>query len=137
MIGDDERRPPVDPFFVGLALASALLHSGWNTFVKLAGDRLVAIANILLGFAVTGAAMIPLWGIPDRRSWGCLALITFFYYGYLWLLHRAYRIGDVSHAYPLFQGAAPLLSPSAVPCSAANGPHLSPPSAFSSPASES
>jgi drug/metabolite transporter (DMT)-like permease len=98
----------MDPFFVGLALASALLHAGWNTFVKVAGDRLMAFATISLGFAVTGAMMIPLCGIPDRRSWGYLALTTLFYYGYLWLLHRAYRIGDVSHAYPLFQGAAPL-----------------------------
>jgi drug/metabolite transporter (DMT)-like permease len=98
----------MDPLFAGLALASALLHAGWNTFVKAAGDRLVAFATISLGFAASGAVMIPLWGIPDRRSWGYLALTTFFYYGYLWLLHRAYRIGDVSHAYPLFQGAAPL-----------------------------
>jgi drug/metabolite transporter (DMT)-like permease len=98
----------MDPFFVGLALASALLHAGWNTFVKVAGDRLVPFATISLGFAVTGAMMIPLCGIPDRRSWGYLSLTTLFYYGYLWLLHRSYRIGDVSHAYPLFQGAAPL-----------------------------
>ncbi len=98
----------MDPFFAALALASALLHAGWNTFVKVAGDRLVAIASLSLGFATVGAVMIPFCGIPDRRSWGYLALTTIFYYGYLWLLHRAYRIGDVSHAYPLFQGAAPL-----------------------------
>jgi hypothetical protein len=36
----------MDPYFAGLALASALLHAGWNTFVKVAGDRLVAIATI-------------------------------------------------------------------------------------------
>lgn len=33
--------------------------------------------------------MIPFCGIPDRRSWGFLALTTIFYYGYLWLLHSA------------------------------------------------
>lgn len=98
----------MDPYFAGLALASALLHAGWNTFVKVAGDRLIAIATIALGFAVVGAVMIAFFGIPDRRSWGFLALTTVFYYGYLWLLHRAYQIGDVSHTYPLFQGAAPL-----------------------------
>jgi uncharacterized membrane protein len=98
----------MDLYFAGLALASALLHAGWNTFVKVAGDRLVAIATISLGFAATGALMIPFCGIPGRQSWGFLALTTVFYYGYLWLLHRAYQIGDVSHAYPLFQGAAPL-----------------------------
>lgn len=98
----------MDPYFAGLALASALLHAGWNTFVKVAGDRLVAIGTISLSFAVTGAMLISLYGIPDRRSWGFLALTTVFYYSYLWLLHRAYQIGDVSHAYPLFQGAAPL-----------------------------
>jgi len=43
----------MDPYFAGLALASVLLHAGRNTFVKVAGDRLVAIATISLGFAVT------------------------------------------------------------------------------------
>src|SRR5262249_8225778 len=94
------------PLFLGLTLVSALLHAGWNTFVKISGDRLVTIATISLGFAITGAATIPLYGVPDRRSWGYLVLTTLLYYGYLWLLHRAYRIGDISHTYPLSQGAA-------------------------------
>jgi drug/metabolite transporter (DMT)-like permease len=98
----------MDPFFAAVALASALLHAGWNTFVKGAGDRLVAISSISLRFAVTGAVMIPFCGIPASASWGYLALSTAFYYAYLWLLHHTYRIGDVSHVYPLFQGAAPL-----------------------------
>jgi drug/metabolite transporter (DMT)-like permease len=102
------RRDGMDPFFVGLALASAFLHAGWNTFVKVAGDRLVAVATISLGFTVAGAMMIPFWGMPDRHAWSYLVLTTFFYYGYLWLLQRAYQIGDVSQTYPLFQGAAPL-----------------------------
>jgi drug/metabolite transporter (DMT)-like permease len=98
----------MDLLFVGLALGSALLHASWNTFVKSAGDRLVAISTIALGFTVTGAVMIPIYGVPDRMSWPYLILTTVFYYAYLWLLHRAYRVGDISHAYPLFQGAAPL-----------------------------
>ncbi|MGO8916005.1 MAG: EamA family transporter [Stellaceae bacterium] len=98
----------MDPFFVGLALASAALHAGWNTFVKAAGDRLVVLSTVSLGFALAGAAMIPFYGVPDRASWGYIALTTVLYYGYVWLLHRAYLVGDVSHAYPLFQGAAPL-----------------------------
>jgi hypothetical protein len=86
----------------------AFLHAGWNTFVKVATDRLIAIATISLGFSVVGALMIPIYGIPNQRAWGYLVLSTCFYYRYLWPLNEAYRIGDLSHTYPLFQGATPL-----------------------------
>ena len=96
------------PLFVTLALSSAFLHAGWNTFVKVATVRLIAIATISLGFSVVGALMIPIYGIPNQRAWGYLVLLTCFYYEYLWPLNEAYRIDDLSHTYPLFQGSAPL-----------------------------
>ncbi len=52
--------------------------------------------------------MISIYGIPNQRAWGYLVLSTCFYYGYLWPLNEAYRIVDLSHTYPLFQGSAPL-----------------------------
>jgi drug/metabolite transporter (DMT)-like permease len=99
----------MDVFFVGLALASALLHAGWNALLKAAGDRLVVLSCISLAFAASGAAMIAVYGVPDPASWRYIAFTTAFYSGYLLLLERMYRVADVSHAYPLFQGGAPLV----------------------------
>ncbi len=99
----------MDLIFVGFVLAAAALYAGWHTFVKASDDRLVSLAIVALGYAVTGALMMPFVGAPARESWVYLAGTTLLYYFFWWLLIRLYRIGDLSYAFPLSRGAAPLL----------------------------
>jgi uncharacterized membrane protein len=99
----------MDPFFVDLVLASAALYAGWHTFVKASGDRLVSLATVALGYAITGTLMMPFVGSPAQASWMYIAATTLLYYLFSWLLIRLYLIGDLSHAFPLSRGAAPLL----------------------------
>src|SRR5579871_6071948 len=95
--------------FVGLVLASAALYAGWHTFVKASDDRLISLATVALGYSITGILMMPFVGSPAPASWAYLAATTLLYYLFLWLLIRLYLIGDLSHAFPLSRGAAPLL----------------------------
>ena len=45
----------------------------------------------------------------ERAAWIFIALSTFIHFGYYLTLAQAYRTGDLSFAYPLMRGTAPLL----------------------------
>ena len=77
----------MDLLLVGLVLVSAALYAGWHTFVKAAGDRLVALSTVALAYAVTGAAMIPFYDAPARASWAYIIVTTVLYYCFWWLVN--------------------------------------------------
>jgi drug/metabolite transporter (DMT)-like permease len=99
-------------FGVTLAvLAAALLHAGWNALLKAAqgGDPLLDTACVVAGSGVTGAVVAPFVGFPDPAAWKFAAMSAAIHFGYYVALAHAYRTGDLSFAYPLMRGTAPLL----------------------------
>ncbi len=99
-------------FGVTLAvLAAALLHAGWNALLKSApgGDPLLDMATVVAGAALCGAAAAPFVGFPDAAAWKFAALSSAIHFAYYVTLAQAYRTGDLSFAYPLMRGTAPLL----------------------------
>jgi len=92
-------------------LAAALLHAGWNALLKSAsgGDPLLDMASVVAGSALCGAAVAPFVGLPDAAAWKFAALSTAIHFAYYVTLAQAYRTGDLSFAYPLMRGTAPLL----------------------------
>lgn len=99
----------VSGFALTLILAAALLHAVWNAVIKGAGDRMLTMAMINFGHALVGIVMVILFAPPARAAWGFIALSTaihVFYYAFLLL---SYRLGDLSTAYPVARGIAPVL----------------------------
>ena len=97
----------LEPLPLVLVLVSALMHAGWNLIGKLGSDRLVAMAlmkapNMLLALGVLACA-----GMPARESWPYLLASSGVNCLYFYFLIRAYR-GDLSLAYPVARGLAPL-----------------------------
>jgi drug/metabolite transporter (DMT)-like permease len=92
-------------------LAAALLHAGWNALLKTApgGDPLLDMAAVVAGSALCGAAVAPFVGFPDAAAWKFAAASTAIHFAYYVTLSQAYRTGDLSFAYPLMRGTAPLL----------------------------
>jgi drug/metabolite transporter (DMT)-like permease len=92
-------------------LAAALLHAGWNALLKSApgGDALLDMATVVAGSSLCGVAVAPFVGVPDPSAWKFAALSTALHFGYYVALAQAYRAGDLSFAYPLMRGMAPLL----------------------------
>lgn len=100
---------------LGLVLAAAFCHAGWNFALKKAhGDGLSF-------FALVGMFEIAVWAIPVllflppldhfNADW----LVAMFssaviHVAYFWLLLRAYKSADLSLAYPLARATGPLLS---------------------------
>ncbi|MDP6708147.1 MAG: EamA family transporter [Alphaproteobacteria bacterium] len=92
-----------------LVLLAALLHAGWNALVKAGEDRLLAI-TMVIGVAAVGAALaLPFLAPPAPASWIYLILSVVLHAAYFFLLSGAYRVGDLSHVYPVARGTAPLL----------------------------
>jgi drug/metabolite transporter (DMT)-like permease len=92
-------------------LGAGLLHASWNALLKSApgGDALLDTATVVAGSALWGLAVVPFVPLPAAAAWPYMAASAVIHFGYYLTLTRAYRIGDLSFAYPLMRGSAPLL----------------------------
>ena len=92
-------------------LGAGLLHAGWNALLKSApgGDALLDTAAVVAGSSLWGFAVVPFIGVPASAAWPYMAASATIHFGYYLTLARAYQIGDLSFAYPLMRGSAPLI----------------------------
>lgn len=98
-----------------LVLLSALMHAGWNFVVKASSDRFLDYTGLAVAGAVVAAGLLPWLPLPAAESWPWLATTVFIHVGYYLLLMRAYQHADLSLAYPLMRGSAPVLVALAAP----------------------
>ena len=99
----------LQPEVVALVLLAAVLHACWNACVKIGGDRLVTLAIVNGVGALIGLAALPVVGIPAPESWPYLFASVVIHTAYYFFLIQQYRVGDLSHVYPLARGLSPLL----------------------------
>lgn len=98
-----------------LVLLSALMHAGWNFAVKASADRFLDYTGLAVAGAAVAAVLLPWLPLPAAASWPWLLTTTFIHLGYYLLLMRAYQHADLSLAYPLMRGSAPVLVALAAP----------------------
>jgi len=90
-------------------LLAALLHAVWNALLKSGEDRVLVGVLLNLSATVLALPVALATGPPRPESWLYLGLSILVHNGYFWFLILAYRVGDLSHVYPLARGSAPLL----------------------------
>ena len=90
-------------------LGSALLHAGWNFLVKASGERLLDTATLALGGSLLAAFLLPWVSLPASASLPWLAISVLIHVAYFVALIETYRHADLSVAYPLMRGLAPVL----------------------------
>ena len=92
-------------------LGAGMLHAGWNALLKSAGggDPLLDTATVVAGSTLCSLVALPFFPFPDAGAWPFVAASTGIHFGYYLTLAQAYRTGDLSFAYPLMRGTAPLL----------------------------
>jgi len=92
-------------------LAAGFLHAGWNALLKSSpgGDTMLDTANVVAGGSMCALAAVLFVPLPGTAAWPYIAASTLIHFGYNLTLARAYRSGDLSFAYPLMRGAAPLI----------------------------
>ena len=91
-------------------LGAALLHALWNSLVKSADDKALASARVCLWCG--GVAFAAAWALPtpDRASAAFILASAIVHIVYFALVGRLYRTADLSVAYPLMRGLAPLVA---------------------------
>jgi drug/metabolite transporter (DMT)-like permease len=92
-----------------IVLLSALIHASWNALLKAADDKLLNTIMVAGGCGLIGALALPFLSAPSPESWPYLAASAVLQIVYFILLAAAYRHGDMSSAYPVMRGTAPLL----------------------------
>ena len=92
-----------------LVLFAAALHAGWNAIVKGADDKFVSAVTICFAAAFVAALTLPFVAQPARASWpylGASMMLQTIYYS---LVAAAYKRADMSLAYPVMRGTAPMI----------------------------
>src|SRR5712691_13088228 len=95
------------PIALGLLLVAALLHAGWNLFVKRAGEKQVFT---WWGLVVGSVCFAPLLLVSQSfplRIWPYVIFSALVEGAYYIILTRAYEHGAFSLVYPMARGAAP------------------------------
>ncbi len=97
---------PIEIFL--LFLCAARGHAAWNALVQADPDRLTLWRVILTTQFVLSVLLLPFVPVPAPAAWPYLVGSALTNVGYVLFLTQAYRYGDLSHAYPLARGSAPL-----------------------------
>jgi len=92
-----------------IVLFGAALHATWNAVIKGAGDKLLTMIMVTAGAGLLAALLLPGLRQPHPASWPFLITSVFFQIVYLVLVVRAYHTAEMSLAYPLMRGSAPML----------------------------
>ena len=97
-------------YIIAVMLCAALLHATWNAIVKSGSNKLYESAINCFGGGLTVLFLLPFLPLPAAESLPFLmgsCLTHIFYYLSLTI---AYRNVDMSYAYTLMRGTAPLLT---------------------------
>ena len=92
-------------------LGAGFLHAAWNALLKASegGDALLDTTTVVVGASCCALITLPFLPLPDRASWPYLVASATIHFGYYVTLSQAYKMGDLSFAYPLMRGTAPLI----------------------------
>lgn len=94
---------------LALVLLAACIHATWNTWLKLSGDRLVVMSLMGSGWALFAACWLPFLPPVNADAWPYLAVSVALHLAYSLILVPAYRLVDLSVAYPMIRGTGPVL----------------------------
>jgi drug/metabolite transporter (DMT)-like permease len=100
----------VSPEAIGLALLAAVLHAGWNALVKDSHDPLLGVWSIIVVAAIGSLLAMPIVGLPQGDMRLLLATSVMLHVAYDVAMASAYRLTDLSVAYPVARGTASLLA---------------------------
>lgn len=93
-----------------IMLGAALLHAAWNVIIKGGSNALFEAVLKTMGGGVAVCCILPFLPLPDPRSVPYLAASCAIHLAYYTFLGLSYRNADLSIAYTIMRGTAPLLT---------------------------
>jgi drug/metabolite transporter (DMT)-like permease len=91
-------------------LLAGVMHAGWNAAIKKGREPLLETTLVHAWIAVPALAVLPWLPLPGTTAGWCLAGSVAIHCIYYNTLASAYRSGDLSFAYPIMRGSAPMLT---------------------------
>lgn len=92
-----------------IVLLSAALNAGWNSAIKIGGDRITAMAITTLIGSALSLLVLPWVAWPGPESWLLLGTSIAIHTAYHFALPLAYNHGDLGQVYPIARGSAPVM----------------------------
>ena len=99
----------MSPLVFAVVLLAAVLHASWNALVKSGGDPYLRLAIVNLTHSIAVLPLLPFVGFPAAEAWPWLLGSVATHLVYYFFLASGYRVGDLSHVYPIARGIAPPL----------------------------
>lgn len=93
-----------------VVLFAALLHASWNALIKSGTDKLLDSLLLCMCAGVLALLVLPFLPLPAAAGWPYLLASAAIHVVYFSLVAVAYRAADMSFAYPLMRGTAPLFT---------------------------
>ena len=93
----------------GVVLFAAALHATWNAIVKGSTDKILTATLVTGSAALLAVVTLPFLESPDRASWPFIGASIIFQICYFRLLALNYQRSEMSLAYPIMRGTAPLI----------------------------
>ena len=69
-----------------VVLLAAAFHAGWNTIIKISGDRVAVMAFVTLAGSLISLLFLPFVEAPNSESWPFLGLTIILHTGYHFFL---------------------------------------------------
>jgi drug/metabolite transporter (DMT)-like permease len=99
----------IDNSILIVVLGAAVLNAGWNSAIKIGGDRVVVMAMVTFAGSLASLLVFPFIVMPAAACWPLLVLSIGVHTAYHFMLPIAYNHGDLGQVYPIARGSAPLL----------------------------
>ncbi|PQQ38708.1 transporter [Photorhabdus luminescens] len=99
----------MDSLSLGLVIVAAIMHAGWNLFVKKDEDKFLSLTVMAATSGVLCALLLLFMPGIDVSAWKILIISAPLHAGYRVCLSLGYKYGDMSQVYPVARGATPLL----------------------------
>lgn len=93
-----------------LVLAAAVLHASWNIIVKGGSNKLYETALNALGGGLGAMFFLHFLPWPDPACWPLLLISCSCHLLYYLCVAAAYKVADISLAYTVMRGTAPMLT---------------------------
>jgi uncharacterized membrane protein len=91
-------------------LGAAALHALWNSLVKSASDKLLSAAVVALWCGVAAVVATLVLPQPAAAAFPFIVASALIHIVYFILVGQLYRSADLSVAYPIMRGLAPLIA---------------------------
>jgi len=91
-------------------LGAALLHASWNVIIKSGGNPLYEITLNTIGAGLGALCLLPFVSLPAAASLPFLMGSITVHFTYALCIASAYKYGDLSYAYTIMRGSAPMLT---------------------------